>query len=190
MEGKTIKSTYEFGSGYTLLVFEDETASLVEVIQAELVSDDIEELRLALSGPEEKDKGKEEVKKDSKSDEGDITWEDLKKMSFKALTDLCKENDLDTDPEDYEKNEIDDLKEDIAKECGIKAGKKEKEKEDDDDNYTWDDLMKLDENELADLCKENELDVDLDDYDDDENGFRRAIAKECGITPPKKSKKK
>ena len=193
MEGKTIKSIYEFGSGYTLLVFEDNTASLVEVIQAELITDDMEELRVALFGSEKKPDGGEEKKPDGggkeKTEEGDMTWEDLQGMKYKELVKLCGENDLDTDPDDYDKSEVDDLRIDIAKECGIKL-KEEEKKPDGDDNYTWDDLKGLDEDELGDLIKENDLDVDPDDYDDNENGLRRAIAKECGITPPKKHKKK
>ncbi len=64
-------------------------------------------------------------------------------------------------------------------------GKKKPEPEEKDD-LTWEDLKGMDEDELTDLIDEEKLDTDVDDYDDDLPGLRKAIAKEMGIEIPKK----
>ena len=52
-------------------------------------------------------------------------------MDFEELEDLCDDKDLETQPEDYEEDEVDKLRKDIAKELGIslpKGKKKSKKK--------------------------------------------------------------
>ena len=48
MEGKTITGRFDINSDYTILKFDDGTAAVVKLINAELSSDDIEELVEAL----------------------------------------------------------------------------------------------------------------------------------------------
>ena len=69
------------------------------------------------------------------------------------------------------------------------AKKDEDEDEDEDEEITWDDLVEMDEEELVELIDAEDLDVDADDYEDDEDGLRKAIAEEMEIEIPKKKKK-
>ena len=52
--------------------------------------------------------------------------------------------------------------------------------------------MEMDYEELEDLVDDNELEVDVEDYEDDKDteGLRKAIAKELGLKLPKAKKKK
>ena len=45
--------------------------------------------------------------------------------------------------------------------------------------------MEMDFDDLEDLVDDEDLEVDVDDYEDDEEGLRKAIAKKLGITLPK-----
>ena len=53
-------------------------------------------------------------------------------MDFEELEDLCDDKDLDTDPDDYDEDDIDKFRKAVAKELGItlpaakKSGKKGK----------------------------------------------------------------
>jgi len=69
-----------------------------------------------------------------------------------------------------------------------KKDDKKKDKEPEPEGYTWADLKEMDEDELIDLIKENSLDTDPDDFDDNEAGLRKAIAKEIGVEVPAKKK--
>lgn len=54
---------------------------------------------------------------------------------------------------------------------------------------TGEDLAGMDFEELEDVCDDNDLDTDPDDYEEDDvEKFRKAIAKELGITLPKGKK--
>ena len=57
-----------------------------------------------------------------------MTGEDLAEMDFEALEDLCDDKDLDTDPDDYEEEDIEKLRKAIAKELGINLPKAKKSK--------------------------------------------------------------
>ena len=73
----------------------------------------------------------------------------------------------------------------------------EEESEDDEEEsdekeeveITGEDLAGMDFEELEDVCDDNDLDTDPDDYEEDDvEKFRKAIAKELGITLPKGKK--
>ena len=49
-------------------------------------------------------------------------------MDFEELEDLCDENDLETDPDEFDEDGVEDLRKAIAKELGIKLPKKEASK--------------------------------------------------------------
>lgn len=211
MKGKTIEKVVKLGSEYELLVFTDGSAALVKNV-AVLSKDEllaiipgIEDANLSAlknNKPEKEEKGKkdEKSKKDKKveepvDDDETINGEDLAAMSFKAMKKLCKESELDTDPKDFSEDEEAELREAIAKELGLELPKEEEEEEEDEDTtLTWEDLEKLDFNELSDLCDEEKLDTDPEDFDEDEDGdedkLRRKIAQEMGIEAPEKKKKK
>ena len=51
-------------------------------------------------------------------------------MDFEELEDLCDDKDLDTDPDDYEEEDVEKLRKAVAKELGITLpkGKSKKSK--------------------------------------------------------------
>lgn len=81
------------------------------------------------SEDEEKESEDEEKESDEK-EEVEITGEDLAGMDFEELEDVCDDNDLDTDPDDYEEDDVEKFRKAIAKELGITLpkGKKESKK--------------------------------------------------------------
>ena len=68
----------------------------------------------------------------------------------------------------------------------------EEEEEDDEDEAAApspEELAGMDFEELEDVCDDHSLDVDPDDYEEEDiEKFRKAIAKELGITLPKAKK--
>jgi len=118
------------------------------------------------------------------------TYDEVMEMDLDELKDCI--DDLDLDIKTKGKDE-DDLKEEIIEELDLeKPTKKEKEtkkpakKEVDVDDLEWDDIDGMDEDELSDLIKQEKYDIDLEDYDKDLPGLKKAVAKEIGIKPPKK----
>ena len=85
------------------------------------------------------------------------------------------------DEEEEEEEEEDDEEEDD-----------EEEEEEDDDEAAApspEELAGMDFEELEDVCDDHSLDVDPDDYEEEDiEKFRKAIAKELGITLPKAKK--
>ena len=64
------------------------------------------------------------------------------------------------------------------------------EDEEEDEPLTGEALAKMDFEELEDVCDDKDLDTDPDDFDEEDvEKLRKAVAKELGITLPKKSKK-
>jgi flagellar biosynthesis component FlhA len=66
----------------------------------------------------------------------------------------------------------------------------DEEEEEEEEELTVEALLAMDEEELTDLIDSQELDVDADDFEDDVEGMRKAIAKEVGLELPKAAKKK
>lgn len=69
--------------------------------------------------------GEEEA---SEEDEEEVTGEDLLNMDFEELEDFVEDNELGTDPDDFEEDDVDSLRKAIAKEIGVTLPKKEKDK--------------------------------------------------------------
>lgn len=186
MEGKTITKSIKLDSGFMLIKLDDGEIHLIHMITPEGIKEDLLEL---MEEEPEKVSTKTEEKEETADSGGDAyTWKDLLELDYKELKTLCKENNLDTDPKDYDKDEVDDFRKEVAKEIEVeiptKGGEEKK-----DDKYTWDELKEMDYDELEDLIDEEDLDIDPNDYDEDteESKFRKAIAKELGIaTKPNK----
>lgn len=64
---------------------------------------------------------------DSEEEEEELSPEDLMAMDFDELEDLCEDNDLETDPDDYDEKDIEKLRKAIAEEVGIELPKPKKE---------------------------------------------------------------
>jgi hypothetical protein len=78
----------------------------------------------------------------------------------------------------------------VRKKKVIPEPEPEEDDDDDDNKITWDELLALNEKKLIKYCSANELETDPDDYDDDEEGLRKAIAKELDVEMPKKKSSK
>lgn len=79
---------------------------------------------------DEESEDEEEEEESDEEEEVEITGEDLAGMDFEELEDVCDDNDLDTDPDDYEEDDVEKFRKAIAKELGITLpkGKKESKK--------------------------------------------------------------
>lgn len=203
MEGKTIKSSVELPDGLMFIRFDDNTVALVKVLDLEVDMAELNAFFIGEAEPEaskpKKEKGEDiqpnldfenEKKKEEEPEPEGYTWDDLVALDRAALKTLIVENELETKPKDFDGDE-DKLRKAIAMECEIPFPEDDsKEETTSDDDYTWEDLKEMDEDELDDLITEQDLDTDIDDFDENEDGLRRAVAKELGITPPEKKKKK
>ena len=61
-------------------------------------------------------------------EEEDLTGEALAEMDFEELEEVCDDKDLDTDPDDYDEDDIEKLRKAIAKELGLKLPAKKEAK--------------------------------------------------------------
>lgn len=79
---------------------------------------------------EDSDDDEDEEESEDEEEEVEITGEDLAGMDFEELEDVCDDNDLDTDPDDYGEDDVEKFRKAIAKELGITLpkGKKESKK--------------------------------------------------------------
>lgn len=71
--------------------------------------------------------GSEEDEEDEEEEE-ELTGEALAEMDFEELEDVCDDKDLDTDPDDFDEEDIEKLRKAIAKELGIKLPAKKEAK--------------------------------------------------------------
>ena len=65
---------------------------------------------------------------DEEEEEEELTGEELAEMDFEELEDVCDDKDLETDPDDYEEDDIEKLRKAIAKELGLKLPAKKEAK--------------------------------------------------------------
>lgn len=106
------------------------------------------------------------------------------KLTADEVKELFGEEEPEEEEEEEEEEESDDDSEEEEEE-EEEAGDSEEEEE-----LTPEQLMSMDFEEMENLCDENDLETDPDDYDEDDiESFRKALAKELGITLPKPAKK-
>lgn len=126
-----------------------------------------------------------------------VTYSDgTSEIRFKLTSDELEKLVAAVSPADEEEEEEDDEDDDEDEE------EEDDEEEDDDDEEDEDEdeeeeaaapspeeLAGMDFEELEDVCDDHSLDVDPDDYEEEDiEKFRKAIAKELGITLPKAKK--
>ena len=70
---------------------------------------------------EDSDEDEDEDDEDEDEDEEDdgVTPEDLAGMDFEALEDLCDDKELETDPDEFDEEDVEKLRKAVAKELGI-----------------------------------------------------------------------
>lgn len=71
---------------------------------------------------DESEDGEEDEDDDDDEDEeedDEVTPEDLAGMDFEALEDLCDDKELETDPDEFDEEDVEKLRKAVAKELGI-----------------------------------------------------------------------
>jgi hypothetical protein len=115
-----------------------------------------------------------------------LTSDELEKLV--AAVSPAEEED-----EDEDEDEEDDEDEDDEDEDDEDEEDEDEDEEDEEDEEAAapspEELAGMDFEELEDVCDDHSLDVDPDDYEEEDiEKFRKAIAKELGITLPKAKK--
>lgn len=108
-------------------------------------------------------------------------------LTKEQVEDIFGETEEAEEDEEEEETEEEDSDDDEDEEESEDEEEESDEKE--EVEITGEDLAGMDFEELEDVCDDNDLDTDPDDYEEDDvEKFRKAIAKELGITLPKGKK--
>lgn len=118
-------------NGAIIIKYEDGSVKIIPapiMLSAEEAED--------LFGSESDDEEEEEEESDDDDDddseeeeeEGELTGEELAEMDFEELEDVCDDKDLETDPDDYDEDDIEKFRKAIAKELGLKLPAKKEAK--------------------------------------------------------------
>ena len=92
---------------------EDEDSEDEEEDEDEDESDDED------SDDEDEDSDDEDEDSDDEDEDDGVTPEDLAGMDFEALEDLCDDKELETDPDEFDEEDVEKLRKAVAKELGI-----------------------------------------------------------------------
>ena len=111
-------------NGTIIIKYEDGSIKIIPAPIA-LTAEEAEDLFGSESEEEEEE---EEESEDDEDDEEDLTGEALSEMDFEELEEVCDDKDLDTDPDDFDEDEIEKLRKAIAKELGLKLPAKKEAK--------------------------------------------------------------
>ena len=143
-------------NGVTFITFDDGS---VQILMAPITLTQ-EEVASIFGEEEEEEEEEDEEEEDSDDDDSD-------------------EEDEDEDEDEEDEDDSDDSDEDDDDE--------EEEEEEEEDEVTGEALAEMDFDELEDLCDDKDLETDPDDFEEEDvEKLRKAIAKEMGITLPKK----
>ena len=116
-------------NGAIIIKYEDGSVKIIPapiMLSAEEAED--------LFGSESDDEEEEEEESDDDDDSGEeeeeeeLTGEELAEMDFEELEDVCDDKDLETDPDDYDEDDVEKLRKAIAKELGLKLPAKKETK--------------------------------------------------------------
>lgn len=77
---------------------------------------------------EEDEEGDDGDDSEEEEEEEELTGEELAEMDFEELEDVCDDKDLETDPDDYDEDDVEKLRKAIAKELGLKLPAKKETK--------------------------------------------------------------
>lgn len=83
---------------------------------------------IMLSAEEAEDLFGSDSEEEEEEEEEELTGEELAEMDFEELEDVCDDKDLETDPDDYDEDEVEKLRKAIAKELGLKLPAKKEAK--------------------------------------------------------------
>lgn len=68
---------------------------------------------------EDEDSDEDEDGEEDEDEDDEVTPEDLAGMDFEALEDLCDDKELETDPDEFDEEDVEKLRKAVAKELGI-----------------------------------------------------------------------
>lgn len=68
---------------------------------------------------DEDEDGEEDEDDEDEEDDDEVTPEDLAGMDFEALEDLCDDKELETDPDEFDEEDVEKLRKAVAKELNI-----------------------------------------------------------------------
>ena len=68
---------------------------------------------------DEEDEDEDEDSEEDEDEDDEVTPEDLAGMDFEALEDLCDDKELETDPDEFDEEDVEKLRKAVAKELGI-----------------------------------------------------------------------
>ena len=107
-------------NGAIIIKYEDGS---VKIIPAPIMlsAEEAEDLFGSESDDDDDDSEEEE-------EEEELTGEELAEMDFEELEDVCDDKDLETDPDDFDEDDIEKLRKAIAKELGLKLPAKKEAK--------------------------------------------------------------
>jgi flagellar biosynthesis component FlhA len=120
-----------------------------------------------------------------------LTSDELEKFvaAVSPAEDEDEEDEEEEEDDDEEEEEEDDEEDDDEEEEEEDEEEEEEEEEDEAAAPSPEELAGMDFEELEDVCDDHSLGVDPDDYEEEDiEKFRKAIAKELGITLPKAKK--
>ncbi len=120
-------------NGVILIKYDDGSYALLTPISAEdsedvfggeaeeSDDDDSDEDEDEEEGDDDDDSDEDEDDSDDEEsdDDDEVTPEDLAEMDFEALEDLCDDKELETDPDEFDEEDVEKLRKAVAKELGI-----------------------------------------------------------------------
>ena len=68
---------------------------------------------------DDEDEDSDDEDEDDEDEDDGVTPEDLAGMDFEALEDLCDDKELETDPDEFDEEDVEKLRKAVAKELGI-----------------------------------------------------------------------
>lgn len=71
------------------------------------------------SDEDDEDSDEEDEDDEDEEEDDEVTPEDLAGMDFEALEDLCDDKELETDPDEFDEEDVEKLRKAVAKELGI-----------------------------------------------------------------------
>ena len=113
-------------NGTIIIKYEDGSIKIIPAPIA-LTAEEAEDL-FGSESEEDEDEEEEDEEEDEEEEEEDLTGEALAEMDFEELEEVCDDKDLDTDPDDFDEDEIEKLRKAIAKELGLKLPAKKEAK--------------------------------------------------------------
>lgn len=110
---------YDDGSYALLTPISAEDAEDIFGGEAEDSEDEEEDEDEDESDDEDSDEEDEDEEDEDEDEDDGVTPEDLAGMDFEALEDLCDDKELETDPDEFDEEDVEKLRKAVAKELGI-----------------------------------------------------------------------